>query len=196
MREDEWKPDSTMIVSENQSTELVYQPDNFTETTDSIHPIPSSVDIASLGLGAGLDYGGFGGNLQLNLHQNLGLFLGAGYALAGFGYNAGVKLKFTSKEKFRPVTPYLTAMYGYNAAIKVENADKLNKLFYGPTVGFGLDYLSWPGKRGYWSFALLVPIRSAEVDEYIDNLKNNYGVEFKNELLPIGISVGYRFILD
>ncbi len=196
-QDESWQPDNTMTVSETEDIELVnYKLDDFNEIADTGNIASPSNDIASLGLGMGLDYGGFGGNLQLNLHPSLGLFLGGGYALAGFGYNAGFRLNFSSRVRFKPVTPYLTAMYGYNTAIKVENAENFNKLFYGPTVGFGIDYKARPGKSGYWSFALLIPIRSGEVDEYIDNLKNNYGVEFKNELLPFGISVGYRFILN
>ncbi len=87
-------------------------------------------------------------------------------------------------------------MYGYNAAIAVSNATEYNKLFYGPTFGFGIDYRSSKESIGYWSFAILVPIRSSDVDNYIDDLKTNHGATFSSSLSPIGISLGYRFILD
>jgi len=86
-------------------------------------------------------------------------------------------------------------MYGYNAAIKETNASQYNKLFYGPSFGIGMDYHSKRMKKGYWSFALLVPIRSSAVVEYMDDLENNHGIEFQNGLLPIAFSFGYRFIL-
>ena len=37
-----------------------------------------------------------------------------------------------------------------------------------------------------------VPIRSSAVETYIDDLEENHGVKFANNLLPIGFSVGYR----
>lgn len=86
-------------------------------------------------------------------------------------------------------------MYGYNAAIRVPGASQYDKIFYGPTLGGGIDLHSLRHKKGYWSFALLIPIRSADVNHYIDDLKTNHGVTFKNELLPVGFSIGYRFII-
>jgi hypothetical protein len=156
----------------------------------------SNIDKTTVGIGMGLDFGGFGANLLIYPHKNIGLFAGGGYAIAGFGFNAGIKIRLVSDNPDKKVTPYALVMYGYNAAIAVSNAAQYNKLFYGPTAGIGIDYRSNPDSRGYWSFALLIPIRSSEVDSYIDDLKENRGVEFKNDLLPIGISIGYRIIIN
>jgi hypothetical protein len=158
--------------------------------------IVSDNDKTSLGIGFGMDYGGIGGNLLVYPQNNIGLFAGVGYAFAGVGYNLGVKLRLITEKHTSGVSAYLVGMYGYNAAISVTNADQFNKLFYGPTFGFGLDYKSFPSKRSYWTFSLLVPIRGSEVDDYITDLKNNHGVVFKNDLLPIAFSIGYRFILN
>ena len=152
-------------------------------------------DRVSIGLGFGFDYGGLGGNFTVYPQKNIGLFAGAGYAFAGLGYNVGVKLRLTPKRLF---TPFFTAMYGYNAAIVVSNSsnlsfDNLSKLFYGPSVGIGFDLGSI--KKGYLSVAILVPFRSADVDNYINQLKTNDGVQFKNNLLPVAFSIGYRFVL-
>jgi hypothetical protein len=86
-------------------------------------------------------------------------------------------------------------MYGYNAAIKVVDLPDFNKLFYGPTVGMGIDFGPRPGGKGYFSIGLLLPIRSAEVDDYMEELQYNYGVIFENDLPPVGISLSYRFVL-
>lgn len=155
-----------------------------------------SCDITSLGIGFGLDYGGLGGNLLIYPQRNIGLFLGAGYAFAGLGYNLGVKLRIIGDKHTSSTSAYLIGMYGYNAAIAVSNANQYNKLFYGPSIGFGLDYKSYPAKTSYWTFSLLIPIRGSGVDNYITDLKNNHGVVFKNDLLPIAFSIGYRFILN
>jgi hypothetical protein len=86
---------------------------------------------ATAGLGFGLDYGGIGANVTVYPQKNIGLFAGVGYAFAGLGYNAGVKLRLTPKKRF---TPFFTAMYGYNTAVIVSNNsmysfDNLSKLF-------------------------------------------------------------------
>lgn len=154
------------------------------------------LDKFSLGLGLGMDYGGIGGSLLVYPQRNIGLFCGVGYAFAGAGYNVGAKFRIVSEQSTSAVTPYLLAMYGYNAAIAVKDGEEFNKLFYGVTFGAGIDYRSSRSSSGYWTFALLIPIRSSDVQPYIDDLKNFHGVEFKNDLLPIGISVGYRFILN
>jgi hypothetical protein len=153
-------------------------------------------DAISAGLGFGLDYGGIGGNILFFPAKNVGVFAGAGYALAGLGFNAGVKVRSVPGNPEARVAPFGLAMYGYNAAIKVADATELNKMFYGPTIGIGCDFRGKKQMRAYWSAALLLPFRSSEVDEYMEDLENNHGVVFNNELLPIGFSIGYRFILD
>lgn len=162
---------------------------------DSISVV-SQPDRTNIGIGAGGDFGGFGANLLIYPSKNLGFFVGGGYALAGLGVNAGAKFRFISNKPTSKVNPYIIAMYGYNAAIAVANATQFSKLFYGPSLGFGIDYRLNPYKRGYWSMAILIPFRSSEVDSYMDDLKMNHGIEFKNELLPITFSIGYRFILN
>jgi hypothetical protein len=157
--------------------------------------MPSQVDKATLGLGMGLDYGGFGGNLLVYPQKNVGVFLGVGYAMIGVGYNVGTKLRLLPKRE-SGISPFFLAMYGYNAAIGISNAHELDKFFYGVNFGIGFDTGIKLTKAGYWSFALLLPIRSPDVDIYMDYLKQEKGAEFKNELLPFGISIGYRIILD
>ncbi|KAB1155585.1 hypothetical protein [Flavobacterium luteum] len=151
----------------------------------------------TIGLGLGLDYGGIGANILYYPVDQIGLFGGVGYAFAGAGFNVGAKFRLNAKKESPKIGPYLIGMYGYNAAIAVKNASKFNKLFYGPTFGFGVDFKPKNKDRnGYWSLALLVPIRSSDVNQYIDDLKNKEGIEFENELLPIGFSIGYRIKID
>ena len=158
-------------------------------------PVNKNADKVSLGLGLGLDYGGIGGNLLVYPQENFGLFGGVGYAIAGAGYNVGAKIRFLSEKNPRTHF-YLMGMYGYNAAIAVTNATKYNKLFYGPSFGIGIDTGKRSYKKGYWTLALLVPVRDSEVNDYIDYLEDDIGVEFKNGLWPIAFSVAYRFGLD
>lgn len=154
------------------------------------------IDQISIGIGGGLDYGGFGGNMTFYPAKSVGVFGGVGYALAGVGFNAGVKFRYIPDKPDAKVHPFGLAMYGYNAAIAVLNASQHNKLFYGPTFGAGIDFHRNPMKRGYWSFAIFVPIRNSEVNEYIEHLENNYGADFQTGLFPIAGSIGYRFIIQ
>jgi hypothetical protein len=147
-------------------------------------------DQISLGLGLGQVFGGIGGNLLVYPQQNVGIFGGAGYALVGFGYNVGVKVRFVSPKTEHIIRPYATGMYGYNFALLSLDDSKLNKVFYGPTVGFGVDYKSNPAKKSYWTTAILLPFRSSEVNDYID--QNNLEVT----QLPFSISFGYHIILN
>jgi hypothetical protein len=151
----------------------------------------SQIDKATFGIGAGLDYGGFGANLSVYPSKNFGLFGGVGYALAGVGYNVGAKVRFISEES--RVVPFLTGMYGYNTAFVVTNATQLNKFFYGPSFGVGFDFHR-PQKTGYMSLGITVPVRGSDVDNYIADLRSQ-GVVISSPS-PVTISIGYRFILQ
>ena len=153
------------------------------------------LDNASLGIGMGFDNGGFGGSFLYYPIPKVGLFIGAGYPLAGFGYNFGAKFRFISQNSSK-INFYLIGMYGYNSAIYIANDEKYNKLFYGPTYGLGIDTKYKRTNTGYWSFAVLIPMRGAEVDNYINDLKKNHNVEFNSSLLPFAFSIGYRIVID
>ncbi|MHC1776688.1 MAG: hypothetical protein AB9834_14890 [Lentimicrobium sp.] len=146
-----------------------------------------------IGIGMGLDFGGLGMNVMYNLTDAIGAYVGAGYAFAGVGVNGGITLRLVPKKPENRVVPFITGMYGYNAAIAVQNADELSKMFYGPSAGLGIELRARSPKVRCWTFAVLIPFRSSEVQDYIDELKNNYYVEFQNELMPVMISIGYRF---
>jgi hypothetical protein len=150
-------------------------------------------DTASLGLGAGLDYGGLGINGTFYPKKYLGFFLGLGYNFLGFGYNGGVKIRFTTKTEYtKTITPYLLAMYGFNGVIKTPDIPGASVIVYdGPTFGIGFDTRY---SKGYWSFGILIPIRPNYINDYND-LKS-HGVTFNTSVLPIWITAGYKFILN
>jgi hypothetical protein len=151
-------------------------------------------DVVSLGLGIGIDHGGIGGSFTGYPIKQVGLFGGFGYALAGVGLVAGAKFRFISEQKFTKWAPFVEGMYGYNTAIAVTNAQEYNKLFYGPTFGAGVTFRFNPMKSGGLHLGLLIPLRGAEVDRYITELKSK-GVEFPTELVPFAISIAYMMVL-
>lgn len=152
-------------------------------------PSKPASDIVAIGLGLGFDYGGIGGNFTIYPLRNLGFFGGMGYTTVGLGYTGGIKARLLSNKK-PAVSPFLVGMYGYYAAVNVKNAyGNLNKQFMGYSVGIGFDTPLKPSRVGYWSFALLIPFRGTQVDDYVD--KQNITLETK--LPPFGISIGYKF---
>jgi hypothetical protein len=153
-------------------------------------------DLASFGLGIGIDYGGIGGSFLFYPQKNIGLFLSGGYAFVGFGYNVGIKLRYAEKMNTSKILPYLSFMYGYNAVIKVKNGEDLNKMFYGPSIALGIDAHFRRKSTGYWTFELIIPFRGTQVDDYTSELEKNHGVVFENKLPPLMISVGHRFTFN
>lgn len=158
------------------------------------HKIREKQSNTYLGLGLGLDYGGMPGvNLMYTPFRKAAFYLGVGNAFTGVGINGGATYRFQSNKRDRRVVPYITGMYGYNAIIQVVNERSLNKIFRGPTFGAGIELHRNPGRLNHWAFAILVPIRNQDVDEYINHLENFHGVEFTSELMPVLISVGYKY---
>jgi len=166
--------------------------------SDTVSTIPfkdEPADVFTAGLGFGQDLGGIGANLTYYATNRLGFQGGLGYALAGVGFNAGVKYRFLKDASLSKRTPFFTAIYGYNAAIKISNLHEKDTLFYGPSVGFGFDSKALGKSHTYWTFAIYYPFRSNEVTNYMDYLKKNYGVVFKSDLFPITLSISYKMII-
>lgn len=156
---------------------------------EPIEEVPSKF---SLGLGIGLDYGGFGGRATFHPAPSFGVFGALGYALAGAGFNFGLQYRISPENN---VVPVLTGMYGYNAALKVTGAFEVNELYYGPSLGAGVEFKSKRNTKNYFSLELLVPFRDSQFDKDREFYENNYGVEF-NDVFPVTISLGYHFGLN
>lgn len=142
----------------------------------------------SIGVGMGLDYGGFGGRFSVLPSPQFGLFLGMGYNTMELGYNAGAIFRISPHKR---TCPYIVGMYGYNGVVIVKNMSSVDKTFYGPSLGFGFEFHSRYKPLNFFNFEVLVPFRS-DFTNYIDDLKEE-GIEFENEPLPIQFSLGYHF---
>ena len=152
---------------------------------------PESNDMAwNLGLGLGIDYGGFGAQLQCRPAPPLVIFAGGGYALSGFGYNAGVQGRILPSAKW---CPFISAMYGYNAVIVVQGASEFNQLYYGPSVGVGLEDHRRDNADNFWRFELILPFRPQEFQDDMDALKKNPVIDIKSEPPPFSFSVAFHF---
>jgi hypothetical protein len=144
---------------------------------------------ANLGVGLGLDYGGIGARLSILPVKAVALFGAVGYNLNGVGFNAGASFQLMPKKK---LTPTIKVMYGYNAVIVVKGTDQYDKTYNGVSFGGGIQLNSKSGNN-FFSAALLIPLRSQEYHDDVEDLLNNSQVTGVTELPPIAISVGYHF---
>lgn len=142
------------------------------------------------GIGLGMDYGAFGGRFAFRPSSpSFGLFVGLGYNLNGLGYNIGASWRISPDKK---TVPYLSAMYGYNAVIVIDGASQYNKTYYGPSVGFGLEFHSRK-KSNYFNLELFLPFRSSEFTNDLNAIKNNPMFKLQSEPWPVAISLGYHW---
>ncbi|MBL7857853.1 MAG: hypothetical protein JNM57_09200 [Cyclobacteriaceae bacterium] len=143
----------------------------------------------NIGLGIGIDYGGFGGRFTVLPAERFGLFLGLGYNLVGAGYNVGATYRFLPAKR---VCPTINAMYGYNGVIKVQNASQFDKAYYGASIGGGVEFRT-RNPKNYFNLELIIPFRPQAFYDDVDDLKNNSAIEFQTEPIPIAFSIGYHF---
>ncbi len=159
------------------------------------YPWMNNSDIASLGIGLGLDLGVLGANLIIYPQRNVGVFGGFAYVLIGTGYNVGIKLRGIRKSTQNRVIPYAIGMYGFQTAVVIVNETKLNRTFNGFTAGAGFDFRRKSKSLGYWSFSLFYPFRGDAAFNYINDLKTK-NKKFKNELRPLSFGISYKLILN
>ena len=140
------------------------------------------------GIGAGLDYGGLGVKGEVIMTDWLGLFIGGGYNYKGFGWNAGVNLKFAPEAKS---TGILTAMYGYNTVLVIQNSSgEYVNVYYGISAGGGLEFFVGKNKNKF-ALAILVPFRGLKYKS-----DHQYFVDRRytiSDPFPVLLSIGFHF---
>jgi len=160
-------------------------------------PIAKTYNGTSIGLGLGQDFGGIGVGVLHYVHNyDAGIFGGIGYTPAGIGVNGGLKVRLVSSKNNALVTPFILAMYGYTTAVSISNDASFNKIFYGTTLGIGLDLKKRKTSRGFWTLALLMPLDNSEANTYIQYLKVERQMTFPTEQTSIRYSIGYRYLLN
>jgi hypothetical protein len=135
---------------------------------------------ASIGFGAGLDYGGFGAKFSLFPAKPIGLFAGLGSNIVDVGYNVGIDWKFYSKKRS---TGFLALMYGYHAASDYGS----DKVFYGLSAQAGARIKANQVGKNYFSTSIILPFRNSEFKEY--EKINERNVRF----LPVALTIGFHF---
>lgn len=137
-----------------------------------------------LGVGMGLDYGGFGAKLTYKPIKEISLFGGLGYNSIDIGWNVGLSYNIIDEGRL-DASP--TIMYGYNSGLRIKNSD-YNNVSYGITVGLNIILKSRKNDNN-WNFGVYYPFRSKE---FMDQF---YSFNEKSKILPFTLSVGYNFRL-
>lgn len=148
----------------------------------------SEKGVKSYGLGVGLPYGGMGLRLGINVADRLNLFGGAGYQLAGIGYNVGLM------KDFRPIGVtqlYVTGMYGSNAAIRLIGASYDDKVFLGPSAGGGIKINSRGYRGNYIDIGVLYPFTSSTYQQEFESIKNSSLANRLKDPWPVLVVIGY-----
>lgn len=145
-----------------------------------------------VGIGIGIDYGGIG--IQVNQ------LLKSIYLIGGFGYNsvyflpfAGIKYYILEKNSENFFIPYVKVVYGYNAVINIQYGPK--DFFCGFTPGIGTDIRFGKQKTFGINVDLNYPLRTKKFKDSYDNYKRLYS-NFKQEFLPISLSIGLQINMD
>lgn len=145
------------------------------------------VSKGSFGIGFGQDYGALGARLTFLPDQHLGLYFSGGYAIAGFGYNAGALIRIKPENR---TVPTFNVMYGYTAAISVSGVPQYDKIYYGPSLGAGFISKNRHDQKNFWHFEIILPFRPAEFDRDLAALQANTNIKGLQTPWPI------RLVLD
>lgn len=144
-----------------------------------------------LGIGLGLDYGGFGLKFEYQPIKYLGLIGSLGFNLQGLGINVGASFYPLPDKKFQPLA---TLLYGYNAAIINNDMSEYNKTYYGITPGIGAALKT--GKKGNKLYlAIFRPFRSQSFKDDYQAMKNNPLIKIEQDILPVTFSIGFNWVM-
>jgi len=169
------------------ATFLFMHTGSYCSTADSLNSKQPNQFSFNLGFGAGMDYGGMGIRASFFPIKYVGAFGCFGYNFVGLGYNAGAIIRVLPDKR---VCPYLTGMYGYNAVIYVKGAEKYNKIYYGPSVGLGIEFRS--KKKNFFNLEIVLPFRPDSFSRDFKTVKNDPAINITSEPLPVAFSIGYH----
>ncbi len=143
------------------------------------------------GIGAGLNYGGFGFSVSIAPIPFVSIDGHFGFNMVQAVYGGGLSVYLRGKTTKNTWRPSIKGFYGYNAVYKVINLRSLDKTYYGVNIGFGNEFRFGSSKRHGLNVDLIVPIRTEDAKDYYDYIESR--TDYISPLMPIGISFGYHF---
>lgn len=186
------------IASSQENTKLVTKDNTLLVTKDTTivttkPPVKAERRWGDGGVGIGIDYGGLiGAKATFYPIPYMGIFAAGGWELIALGWNVGVLGRIIPADGKHAARPYLKVMYGVNGATKVDGKSSYDQLFYGVTVGVGLETRFGKHRKSGINLDLNVPFRSPEFYDQINQMKNDPQIKMTNSPLPISFSIGYN----
>jgi hypothetical protein len=145
------------------------------------------------GIGFGLDYGGLiGVKATFYPIKYMGIFGAAGWEYIGIGWNAGVLGRLIAADGTHGARPYMKVMYGVNAVTTVSGLGGYDKMFYGFTVGLGLEARFGRRKASGINLDLNFPFRTPDYFLQVSNMHNNPQIKMTSSTIPVTVSIGYN----
>jgi len=158
----------------------------------SIHEWSPEHRWGDAGAGLGIDYGGLIGVKVTFYPMNyMGIFAAGGWEFFAFAWNVGVFGRFVPANRGHAARPYLKVMYGVNGVTKVSGMTSYDKIFYGWTVGAGLETRFGKKRKSGINLDLNVPFRTPDFFNQVNTMKSDPDVTNVSSIIPITISVGY-----
>ncbi len=151
-----------------------------------------------LGVGIGINYGGYGVSISHEPIKNVSFAIHGGYNLLNL--NAGLGLNFFWLPANKKIRPNFKIVYGYNGLIfaKGDNilTEKYNKSYYGPSIGIGFAFRYGDKNQNGVDLDLFLPFRSKAFYNDIEKIKNDKQVVLLHEPMIVCFSVSFHLGLQ
>ena len=182
-------PDQYIRVEMKDGSIMTFQLENVAR----IETIPIARQ-GSMGLGLGIPYGMFGGNVDYAVSDKISLTGGIGTSVfAGPAYNLGIKVYL--KGVGQKTRPRVSAYYGVNAIIILldELTDEflVQETHHGLSIGIGQQWM-WGDKRDKGLDVDLILIVTSTYEDRAAEVEDEYSTEL-TESGALKLSIGYRF---
>jgi hypothetical protein len=140
----------------------------------------------SIGVGAGLEYGGLGVRFSGPVSKHFALFAGTGYNFLDIALTGGVSYEPILEGTIRPE---VVVMYGANAVITDSELlhPRFGRTYYGPSVGAGIHYHIGTNDN-FVNLKAIFPFTSSEYQDALDEDSNA-------KTIPFYVSVGFHMAI-
>lgn len=149
-------------------------------------------NIADLGIGFGLDYGGMGFQLGFTAAKRLTFFAAGGYYKQSAGWNIGIKTLLIAKTTVHAFRPFVKAMYGTHSAIVIEGIWESHEVYNGFTIGLGAEFRIGKKKVDGFDLDLNIPLRTQEFWSDYNEVLHRPGMQITVPAIPIAGSIGFH----
>lgn len=144
----------------------------------------------NFGVGAGINYGGMGVNLNYLPEKHIAITIGIGFTLGEVTYNGGIRYRILPSKR---LCPFIVGLYGYNG--QLATIDDYPTVFNGYSIGTGIEI--WhKRKKEYLTIGLLYPFHNSNYTEAWNNqpsIGSGYKlIDWPDKPIPVKLSIGYH----